>query len=216
MFSIALHLQEPSCRIFLIIFLISLGIALASYGSVQFVLEGFLLALTASIVGTLRWVLTQYVLKQTTETKNRALLIVYEISPASALTLLPAVLVVEARHFSSSKFFLETDLFITSMTFIFLEGILAFLLILVEVSLVKKTSALSIGMGGNLKDMTQIVLSVIIFGDHLSPINVFGLLCTFGGLVAYTVMKHQAQQARYMPVVEEEKNGSRPVSIQEK
>uniref|UniRef100_M4BW73 Sugar phosphate transporter domain-containing protein n=1 Tax=Hyaloperonospora arabidopsidis (strain Emoy2) TaxID=559515 RepID=M4BW73_HYAAE len=63
LFSICLGHQRPSWSLFGVIVLISSGIGLASYGSAHFVLYGFLLVLAASVIGTLRWVLTQSLLQ---------------------------------------------------------------------------------------------------------------------------------------------------------
>lgn len=190
LFSICLGHQRPSYSLFVVILLISSGIALASYGSTQFVLYGFVLVLAASIIGTLRWVLTQSLLKEMDESANRILAVVYYISPASALGLLPIALFSEGRQMLTSKFVLEPHLLVASMGFIFVSGCLAFVLIFVEILLVKKTSALSLGIAGSLKDVTQVMLAVFIFGDRLIPLNVFGLVVATSGMLFYTFLKH--------------------------
>lgn len=177
------------------ILLISSGIALASYGSTQFVFHGFLLVLAASIIGTLRWVLTQSLLKEMDESSNRILAVVYYISPASAFGLLPIALFSEGQQMLRSKFLLDPHLLLLSMGFIFVSGCLAFVLIFVEILLVKKTSALSLGIAGSFKDVTQVVLAVLIFGDHLSPINVFGLVVATSGMLFYTFLKHSVVES---------------------
>ena len=55
----------------LVVLVICTGIGLACYGSVQFVWIGFVLVLVASILGTLRWVLTQYVMSLLEPTQNK-------------------------------------------------------------------------------------------------------------------------------------------------
>ncbi|TMW62096.1 hypothetical protein Poli38472_009589 [Pythium oligandrum] len=198
LFSICLGHQRPSYALFTVILLISSGIALASYGSTQFVLHGFLLVLSASIIGTLRWVLTQSLLKEMDESSNRILGVVYYISPASAVGLLPIALFSEGREILQSKFLLDSQLLIQSMIFIFVSGCLAFALIFVEILLVKKTSALSLGIAGSFKDVTQVLLAVLIFGDHLSPINAVGLIVATCGMLFYTFLKHsEADTTRY-------------------
>lgn len=192
LFSICLGHQRPSYSLFLVILLISSGIALASYGSTQFVVHGFVLVLAASVIGTLRWVLTQSLLKDMDKSANRILAVVYYISPASALGLLPIALFSEGQEMLTSKFVREPHLLVASMGFIFVSGCLAFVLIFVEILLVKKTSALSLGIAGSLKDVTQVVLAVFIFGDHLVPLNVLGLVVATSGMLFYTFLKHAA------------------------
>ncbi|GLE00878.1 hypothetical protein PINS_up009675 [Pythium insidiosum] len=201
LFSILLGHQRPSYALFTVILLISSGISLASYGSTQFVLHGFVLVLCASIIGTLRWVLTQSLLKAMDESSNRILAVVYYISPASALGLLPIALATEGPAMLQSKFVRDSSLLFESMGFIFLNSCLAFALIFVEISLVKKTSALSLGIAGSFKDVTQIMLAVFIFGDRLIHINIFGLVVATCGMLFYAFLKQAESDAgRYAKV----------------
>ncbi|KAG7394112.1 hypothetical protein PHYBOEH_005667 [Phytophthora boehmeriae] len=198
LFSICLGHQRPSWPLFTVIVLISSGIGLASYGSAQFVLYGFLLVLSASIIGTLRWVLTQSLL-QTMEDSNRSprnkvLAVVYYVSPASALGLLPIAIFSEASDYATSRFLLDSQLLLMSLVFIFISGCLAFVLIFIEILLVKKTSALSLGIAGSFKDVTQVLLAVFIFGDQLIAVNVFGLVVATCGMLFYTFIKHSATE----------------------
>ncbi|RLN14723.1 hypothetical protein BBJ28_00015664 [Nothophytophthora sp. Chile5] len=198
LFSVCLGHQRPSWPLFAVIALISSGIALASYGSAQFVLRGFLLVLAASVIGTLRWVLTQSLLQamddggSSNRHRNKILAVVYYISPASALGLLPIALYSEAGDVVTSRFVLDSNLLLLSLVFIFISGCLAFVLIFIEILLVKKTSALSLGIAGSFKDVTQVLLAVFIFGDQLIPVNVFGLVVATCGMLFYTFIKHSA------------------------
>ncbi|GMF52373.1 unnamed protein product [Phytophthora fragariaefolia] len=194
LFSICLGHQRPSWPLFGVIVLISSGIGLASYGSAQFVLYGFVLVLAASVIGTLRWVLTQSLLQAMEDSngppQNKVLAVVYYVSPASAVGLLPIALFSEASDYATSRFLLDSQLLLMSLVFIFISGCLAFVLIFVEIMLVKKTSALSLGIAGSFKDVTQVLLAVFIFGDQLIGINVFGLVVATCGMLFYTFIKH--------------------------
>lgn len=64
MFSLCLGLQQLSPKLVLAVILICCGIGLSSYGAVDYEVIGLVLVLGASIIGTLRWVLTQFLLKQ--------------------------------------------------------------------------------------------------------------------------------------------------------
>ncbi|UIZ22161.1 hypothetical protein KXD40_005161 [Peronospora effusa] len=199
LFSIFLGHQRPSWPLVAVIVLISSGIGLASYGSAHFVLHGFVLVLAASVVGTLRWVLTQSLLQSMEDNygapRNKVLAVVYYVSPASALGLLPIALFTEASDYTSSRFLLDLQLLMMSLFFIFISGCLAFVLIFIEISLVKKTSALSLGIAGSFKDVTQVLLAVFIFGDELIAINVFGLVVATCGVLFYTFIKHTTAEA---------------------
>ena len=69
----------------------------------------------------------------------------YQIAPVSALGLLPFALFIDGTKIFQSKFFLDSNLCAQSIAYIMVGGFLSFILILVEVELVKKTSALSLG-----------------------------------------------------------------------
>ncbi|GMF33470.1 unnamed protein product [Phytophthora lilii] len=199
LFSICLGHQRPSWPLFVVILLISSGIGLASYGSAQFVLYGFVLVLGASVIGTLRWVLTQSMLQAMEESsgapRNKVLAVVYYVSPASAIGLLPIALFSEGSDYATSRFLLDSQLLLMSLVFIFISGCLAFVLIFIEIMLVKKTSALSLGIAGSFKDVTQVLLAVFIFGDQLIAINVFGLVVATCGMLFYTFIKHTTAEA---------------------
>ncbi|KAE9086448.1 hypothetical protein PF010_g20078 [Phytophthora fragariae] len=168
----------------------------ARHHAVQPVLYGFVLVLAASVIGTLRWVLTQSLLQAMEDnSRNKVLAVVYFVSPASAVGLLPIALFSEASDYATSRFLLDSQLLLMSLVFIFISGCLAFVLIFIEIMLVKKTSALSLGIAGSFKDVTQVLLAVFIFGDQLIAINVFGLVVATCGMLFYTFIKHTTAEA---------------------
>lgn len=79
-----------------------------------------------------------------------------------------------------------------------LGGVVAFALIVVEVKVVSKTSALSLSVAGNMKDVTQICLSVAIFHEQITPLNIVGLCCAVVGIsiYAHSKVRHAAHQQR--------------------
>lgn len=183
--------------------LICIGIACASYGTMAFNLTGFLCVLGASICGTFRWVLSQY-LANLIQGPHQPLQVLYAIAPASTLGVLPLVFALEGSALASSSedIFTDTRVCLVALGCIGLGGVMAFVLILVEIALVQKTSALSLGIAGNVKDVCQILLSVLVFGDHLSALNVVGMGCTFTGMICYTVIKTQ-RKSQYAEVESE-------------
>lgn len=192
LFSVCLGHQRASMALCVVVLLISTGIGMASYGSTQFVFHGFVLVMIASIIGTFRWVLTQTLLKEMDQSSNRILGVVYYISPASALGLLPLAIATEGSAMMESKFITDYQLFLQSFCFIMAGGVLAFVLMAVEVMLVKKTSALSLGIAGSFKDVTQVMLAVLVFQDQLTMINASGLIVATIGMLLYTHIKHRA------------------------
>lgn len=62
-------------------------------------------------------------------------------------------------------------------------------LLWVSVSSSQRTSAISLNVIGNVKDAMKIVLSVLIFHDHLSVLNVFGVLVVLCAASAYSAIR---------------------------
>lgn len=167
-----------------------------------------MLVLAASVIGTLRWVLTQSLLAEmntdttndtnnnSTSSSDRVLAVVYYISPASALSLLPIAVVTEGSLLLASKFLHDVQLLAAAAAFVGVSGCFAFGLIFVEILLVKKTSALSLGIAGSFKDVTQVLLAVLIFHDRLQPLNVLGLVVATSGVLLYTSLKHASLRER--------------------
>ena len=76
---------------------------MASYGETHFNIIGFVLVLGAAASGGLRWALTQLFFR-TCENKLTAVELLYAISPAGVLALLPAVIFVELPTLLASPF----------------------------------------------------------------------------------------------------------------
>ena len=115
-----------------------------------------------------------------------ALSLVYYISPASFLALVPAFFAFEFRDLVTSPFASHPSQLVSALLMTLCGGVLAFALILVEVELVSRTSSLSLAVAGNLKDCLQVTLSVLVFGETVSTLNVLGLCAAITGILLYT------------------------------
>jgi drug/metabolite transporter (DMT)-like permease len=72
-------------------------------------------------------------------------------------------------------------------------GVLAFLMLAVELQLVVATSALTLNVIGHLKDLVAIVAAVAVFGEHITLVNGVGMALT---LAAATVYSARVRAAR--------------------
>ena len=136
--------------------------------------------------------------------------LIYHISPATSCTLIPIALVLESKKIIQSPFFDSTATVLAALGYTCIGGVMAFVLLLVEVVLVKRTSALSVNIGANVKDLLQIGLSMMVFGDVLTPVNALGLSLAFTGTVCYTLHKNARNNAAGAPVyrpLEKEETG---------
>jgi len=188
LFSVIYRLQPCKAELMAITAVICLGVLMASYGDVHLDLFGFFLVLVASVLGGYRWALTE-VLMQKIGLRMNALMTIYTISPASVVGLLPFCLFFEWGSFGGSKFYRDPHLFVLAVANVFGSGLFAFGMIYVELALLQRTSSLSLGAIGYLKQVIQIVLSVIIFDDALSPLNVAGIVVTMLAFGVYVWMQ---------------------------
>jgi len=196
MFAILYKLQPCSFSLIGSVTVIGAGVAMASFGDVEFSAIGFALVIGASAVGGFRWTLTQVLMRQIRCSLD-AILTIYMISPASAMTLVPLSLWLEGNRFVSSKF-CAPKLLPLSIANILGSGLFAFAMIFVELELLRRTSSVSLGVISYVKQILQIGFSVLIFGDVLTPLNILGFLCTLAGMFLYTYLKqYDSDETRY-------------------
>ncbi|RUP45223.1 hypothetical protein BC936DRAFT_148459 [Jimgerdemannia flammicorona] len=58
-----------------------------------------------------------------------------------------------------------------------------------EFYLIKSTSTITLSVAGISKEVVIISLSVLIYGDVLTPVNLLGLLVSIAGIIAYNYYK---------------------------
>jgi len=210
-FSVLYRLQSCSIVLLLVTFVIFGGVLMASYGNSQFDAIGFTLVFVASALSGYRWALTEVLMSHMVGTKMNSLMTMYTISPASVLTLVPFVLWLEWGPLKRSKFYGEPGLFMLAIVNVCGSGLFAFAMIYVELAVLNRTSSLSLVIIGHTKHVAQIIVSVIIFHEVLSPLNVFGVVVTFFGMALYARTKHTSSiihEARTAPPQEGRKQKS--------
>lgn len=188
-FSVLYGLQRCEKNLVGVTVVIVFGVILASYSdSAAFDSVGFLLVFLAGALGGFRWTVTEILMSEI-GSKMNSLMTIYTISPASVAILLPFTIWLEGKALASSKFYADPGLFFLSILNVAGSGIFAFAMIYVELAVLQRTSSLSLGVLGYLKQVVQIILSVIIFHDVLSPLNIVGVCITFVGMAAYSRLK---------------------------
>jgi solute carrier family 35 (GDP-fucose transporter), member C1 len=73
---------------------------------------------------------------------------------------------------------------------LFSNGVMAFMLNLANFATTKKTSALTVTVGGNLKHMATIIISVIIFQNPISLLNGIGIALAAIGAAVYSYVEY--------------------------
>eukprot|EP00416_Gambierdiscus_australes_P004443 CAMPEP_0171122820 /NCGR_PEP_ID=MMETSP0766_2-20121228/105860_1 /TAXON_ID=439317 /ORGANISM="Gambierdiscus australes, Strain CAWD 149" /LENGTH=178 /DNA_ID=CAMNT_0011585671 /DNA_START=33 /DNA_END=567 /DNA_ORIENTATION=+ len=106
------------------------------------------------------------------------------MSPAAVLICVPFVLLLE--RYNIADFFRNVENAVSLVGLVLFPGFLAFLLLLVEVQLVKETSSLTLTVFGNLKSVVTILFSVLVFHERTSLLQWCGLVVALTGMLAYS------------------------------
>jgi len=181
-----LRIEQCSAGIAGTVVLISLGIFLTSYGETEFDRRGFWLVLSSEVFAAMRWLLTQKTLHSSGLT---AMQTVFYMSPASSLTLAPFIWLRERDELLVLG---EPNAASHYLLLVLLPGFLAFLLLLIEVHLVKVTSSLTLAVFGNLKSIVTILFSILVFGEKTTALQWSGLLTALVGMLIYARLKNQS------------------------
>ncbi|KAF9194878.1 Triose-phosphate Transporter [Haplosporangium sp. Z 767] len=190
-FAFIFRLEKPRMSLVLIIGVIVMGVVLTVAGETQFDMTGFLLVLFASVMSGLRWSLTQMLLQKDQLGMDNPVATLYYISPIMFVLMSILSLVIEDPfvQFASSEFF---DGFQTGMLTLAMAaggGLLAFAMTVAEFKLIKNTGTVTLSVAGISKEIVVISLSMLIFGDRLTFVNLLGLLVSIGGIMAYNYVK---------------------------
>jgi solute carrier family 35, member C2 len=152
-------------------------------------LAGAAFAVGAAACGALRWVLSERWFGRP-GVENDAFALIALLSPISVVTLIPGVAwelpsIVAAAPIRSAS---DIGLVLAATLG---GGVLATLMVAVELQFVSLSSAMSITIVGTLKDLLQIALAAAMFGERLSVINAFGGVLALGGSTAYGILRAQ-------------------------
>jgi solute carrier family 35 protein C2 len=74
---------------------------------------------------------------------------------------------------------------------LFSPGILAFLMTTTEFELIRRTSVVTLSVGGMFKEVLTVLAGTVVFGDQLAVSNLWGVLVTLGGIGWYNWIKVQ-------------------------
>jgi len=176
------------------------GIMIASFSEAEFGLLGVSLVMGSEVCASMRWLLAQMIIRQGSLDTMSTLLC---MSPASTLALLPAVLAHELNEVSLLGGFAAAADFNLLML---LPGVLVFLLIFIEVWLVKVSSALTLSVFGSIKIIVAMFFSILVYGEGVSRLQLYGLLVALAGLVGYWcsgVRSYSIVSAKYGSVPQE-------------
>ena len=190
-----LGVSEPSLKTLGNVSLIVVGVVIASFGEIQFVLVGFLFQVGGIIFEAIRLVMVERLLSGS-GFKMDPLVSLYYFAPACAVMNGITALLLEVPKISIAD--IERVGYFTLLA----NAMIAFLLNVSVVILVRlhlhhnlhrltslpqigKTSSLVMTLSGVLKDILLVLCSMTIFRDPVSPLQAFGYSIALLGLIYY-------------------------------
>ncbi|KAI9442656.1 triose phosphate transporter [Lactarius indigo] len=185
-FAFLFQLETFSIRIVGVILLISIGVLLMVATETHFVLGGFLLVLSASALGGLRWSLTQLLMRDKRSGMNHPLSSASRIESWSELW--------------GSRFFDGTGATLRTIGLLILPGIIAFSMVLSEYYIIQRVGAVPMSIAGIAKEVATISVSALLFGDELTPLNITGVAVTVCGIALFTHHKYRKRLESDVPL----------------
>lgn len=198
-------IEKITWRLVGVILVIASGEFLTVAGEVDFVLHGFLLCLTASVLSGARWTLVQMKLQRLEPPLKTTIVTMKLLAPSMFFGMLFISLVVE-RPWTK---FASSDANMDELGRVFglgiVGGLLAVSMVLCEFYLILHASAIILMIGGVIKEMVTIMIGVTLFGDKLNAINISGCAIVFSGVILYKIVFH-LEKAEKMEMAVNDKN----------
>uniref|UniRef100_A0A098E1C1 Sugar phosphate transporter domain-containing protein n=1 Tax=Gibberella zeae (strain ATCC MYA-4620 / CBS 123657 / FGSC 9075 / NRRL 31084 / PH-1) TaxID=229533 RepID=A0A098E1C1_GIBZE len=179
---------QPDAKTFGNIMIIVVGVAIASFGEIEFSVWGFIFQMCGTIAEAVRVVMIQVMLSAE-GLRMDPLVGLYYYAPVCTLMNLVVVL------FSEGPRFKWEDAATAGYGMLFANAFLAFILNVISVVLIGKTSGLVMTLSGILKSILLVAASVVIWSTHISLLQTLGYSIALMGLVLYSVGYEQLLDA---------------------
>ncbi|TFK89479.1 TPT-domain-containing protein [Polyporus arcularius HHB13444] len=192
LFAFLLRLEKFSWRLIGVIFLIFAGVLLMVATETHFVVGGFLLVISASALGGLRWSLTQLLMRNKNMGMHNPAATLFWLAPIMGISLLVITIFVDgwSKIFNSPFFATPGETFKT-LFFLLCPGIIAFCMVLSEFYIIQRAGVVPMSIAGIAKEVTTIICAAWFFGDELTPLNITGVAITACGIALYTYHKYK-------------------------
>ncbi|KAK7243987.1 hypothetical protein RIF29_38802 [Crotalaria pallida] len=187
---VAAGLEVMSCKMLLIMSVISIGVLIASYGEININWIGVVYQMGGVVGEALRLIFMEIFVKRK-GLKLNPISVMYYVSPFSALCLfLPWIFLEKPKMDDHGPWNFPPVLLILNCLCTFALNLSVFLVI-------THTSALTIRVAGVVKDWVVVLLSAILFADtKLTLINLFGYAIAIAGVAAYNNFKLKKEATR--------------------
>ncbi|KAK4046778.1 hypothetical protein OIO90_006444 [Microbotryomycetes sp. JL221] len=168
------------------------GVVFATYGDYSATAWGFILTLIGTLLAALKTIVTNRV--QVGRLKLHPLDLLIRMSP---LAFCQCVFFGwSSGELDRVRIYSATEMTQRKAIALAMNGAIAFGLNVVSFTANKKTSALTMTVAANVKQVLTIVLAVLIFNVQLNPMNLFGISLTLIGGAWYAKVELQEKQSR--------------------
>lgn len=169
--------------------LIAIGVAIAAYGEINFVVIGVVQQLSSLVFEAVRLMLVQVLMNSQGYTLN-PIQSLYYVSPACLICLSIPFFILEFPIIRS------TDTWVARPPIMIANAATAFCLNLAVFLLIGKTSALTMNIAGVIKDWMLIWMSMRMFTAPVTVLNLAGYTVAFLGVCWYNYTKLNAAKAK--------------------
>ncbi|GAA5928322.1 uncharacterized protein JCM15063_003850 [Sporobolomyces koalae] len=190
--SIVLYRKRYSRQTYLSLVPVICGVAFATFGDYSATAWGFCLTLFGAVLAAFKTIITNRV--QVGRLKLHPLDLLVRMSP---LAFMQCVFFGWwSGELERVRIYGATEMTQQKATALLVNGAIAFGLNVVSFTANKKTSALTMTVAANVKQVLSIVLAVLIFNLALNPTNLLGIVLTLFGGAWYAKVELQEKQAR--------------------
>lgn len=161
------------------------GVALASVTELEFHMGGFLAALTACFLTGLKFVLSSQMLAG--RYKLDSINLLYYMAPPSVAILLPVVFFFEREGVMA--WVQDPARTSTDYWLLLFSGVVSYALNVTLFIVLKATSSVTVTVAGNVKTVLVIFVSIFIFQNAVTPVNMAGCLIAISGCCWYGLIK---------------------------
>ena len=181
-------IEKYSHERFVNMLVVTLGVAISSYGELNFHTFGFCVQIVAILVETCRIILVQIILGKA-NLKLNSITTLYYVSPACFVFLLIPFTLLELTEIAYG---VELTHSTQHSTIIMLaNAACAFALNTAVYLLIGKTSALTMNIAGVVKDFFLIMISSIMFESPVSSLQIVGFSVAVSGVFYYNYSKYK-------------------------
>lgn len=178
---------NPNLKVLFNVSFIVIGVILASFGEIKFVMLGFLFQCGGIIFESIRLVMVQRLLNSA-ESKMDPLVSLYYFAPVCTVMNGLVALLWEVPRVEMA------EVHAVGLPIFLLNAMVAFALNVSVVFLIGRTSSLVLTLCGVLKDILLVAASMMIWGTIVTPLQFLGYSIALAGLVYYKLGGEQIQK----------------------